>query len=71
MADEAAALDDLLATPAPMGDDAEPDDDVDPDDDMGDDEFSMHADVALDPEADPDERKDALRMAIMALVRGG
>lgn len=68
MADDAAALDDLLASPAPMGDDEEAD--VDPDE-PEDDEFGMHADTALDESADPEERKDALRMAIMALVRGG
>lgn len=67
MADDAAALDDLLASPAPMGDDEPEDIDVD---EEPDDEFGMHADVVLDDTADPEERKDALRMAILALVRG-
>lgn len=68
MADDAAALDDLLATPAPMGDD-EPEefDDVDPDEE--DDEFSMHATDALGGEATP-EQVESLRLAILALVRG-
>jgi alkylhydroperoxidase/carboxymuconolactone decarboxylase family protein YurZ len=69
MADDAAALDDLLATPAPMGDDESDPNEAEPDDDT-DDEFSMHAETALDPDADPEERKDALRMAILSLTRG-
>lgn len=68
MAAEADALDDLLASPAPMGDD-EPDelDDVDPDDE--DDEFSMHATDALGGDATP-EQVESLRLAILALTRG-
>ena len=71
MADDAAALDDLLSSPAPMGDEESDPNEAEPDADEDDDEFSMHAETALDPEADPEERKDALRMAILALTRGG
>ena len=68
MAADTEALDDLLATPAPMGDDDG--DEVDLDDDESSDEFTMHAETALDPDADPDEHTEALRMAILAVTRG-
>lgn len=70
MADtDTAALDDLLATPAPMGDDEEEDpNEAEPDADE-DDEFSMHAKEALGGDATP-EQVDALRMAIQSLISG-
>jgi alkylhydroperoxidase/carboxymuconolactone decarboxylase family protein YurZ len=69
MASEAEALDVLLATPAPVGDEEDDPNELEPDADE-DDEFTMHAETALDPEADPEDRKEALRMAILAVTRG-
>lgn len=66
MADDAESLDDLLATPAPMGDDVVEDEEA-PDDEG--DEFDMHAQEALGEGATP-EQVDALRMAILSLQRG-
>jgi hypothetical protein len=70
MADtDTAALDDLLATPAPMGDDEEEYEEVDPDEPVEDDEFTMHATEALGGDCTP-EQIDALRMAIQSLISG-
>ena len=70
MADDAAALDDLLASPAPMGDDEESDpNEAEPDDDE-DDDFTVNAKEALGGDATP-EQVDALRMCIQSLIDGG